>query len=74
MTGTPGRSNSSWRVGDDVLVELESLSLSRDVPVLVRPVAAPLISRIGRESMTRTLEALKQYVEQRTHDARRRPR
>lgn len=52
------RLNSYWRyrqVGDAVQVDILSLSLSRDVPWVVRPIARPLIDRIGRESMTRTL-------------------
>jgi len=59
------RLNSYWRylqVNDGVLVELESLTLSRTVPALLRPVAAPIVTRIARESMVRTLEALRRYV------------
>ncbi len=55
------RLNSYWRYEErdgGVLVELESLTLSRDLPSLLRPIAAPLIRRIARESMVRTLEAL----------------
>lgn len=60
------RLNSYWRytqVGDDVRIDMESISLSRDVPRLVRPVAAPLISRIGRESMSRTLDSVGRFLE-----------
>jgi hypothetical protein len=39
-------------------VELESLTLSRDLPSLLRPIAAPLINRVARESIARTLQAL----------------
>jgi len=52
------RLNSYWRyrqVGDAVQIDVLSLSLSRDVPWVVRPIAQPLINRIGRESMSRTL-------------------
>jgi putative flippase GtrA len=55
------RLHSYWRyeeTSDGVRVELESLTLSRDVPAIVRPIAAPLMTRIARESVTRTLEAL----------------
>lgn len=58
------RLNSYWRyvqVGDDVRVDLESLSLSREIPAILRPVAGPAISRIARESLTRTLEALRRH-------------
>jgi hypothetical protein len=41
------------------MVELQSLSLSRDVPSVLRPIASPLVRRVARESMVRTLEALR---------------
>jgi hypothetical protein len=53
------RLNSYWtyrQVGRDVQVDVLSLSLSRDVPMLVKPVAGPIMERIGRESMLHTLE------------------
>ena len=59
------RLNSYWRyvqVGDDVRVDLESLSLSREVPALLRPAAGPVIRHIARESLTRTLEALRRHL------------
>jgi len=58
------RLHSYWRYEQrpgGVLVDLESLTLSRDVPSLVRPVAMPIVNRIARESIVRTLEALRQY-------------
>ena len=58
------RLHSYWRYEETsggVLVELRSLTLSRSVPALVRPVASPLVSRVARESMVRTLDALRQY-------------
>lgn len=64
------RLNSYWtyrQVGDDVQVDLVSLSLSRDVPLLLRPMAAPLINSVARESMQRTLTAVRQFGE---HEAR----
>jgi putative flippase GtrA len=60
------RLNSYWQytqTADGVVVDLESLSLSRPMPGIVRPVAAPIVNRIARESMWRTLEALRRYVE-----------
>jgi putative flippase GtrA len=56
------RMNSYWRyrrVDGGVLVDVESLTLSRRVPRLARPIAAPLISRVARESMLRTLETMR---------------
>jgi putative flippase GtrA len=56
------RLNSYWRyeqVGAGVLVSLESLTLSRDVPMLIKPIAGRIVPRIARESMVRTLEALR---------------
>jgi hypothetical protein len=60
------RLHSYWRYEQQpggVLVELDSLTLSRSVPAIVRPVAMPLVNQVARESMTRTLDALKQFFE-----------
>ena len=54
--------NSYWRyeeVPGGVLVELESLTLSRGVPWGVGAVVRPLVDQVARESMTRTLAALR---------------
>ena len=62
------RLNAYWRYQEldgGVLVELESLTLSRGVPSLVRPIATPLVNRIARESMVRTLDALRRYLQTR---------
>jgi putative flippase GtrA len=59
------RLNSYWtylQEGDAVRVELVSLSLSRNVPRLIRPVAGPIVAGVARESMVRTLEALRRFV------------
>jgi putative flippase GtrA len=59
------RLHSYWRyeqIDGGVIVDLESLTLSRNVPSLVRPIAAPLVNRIARESMERTLDALQKYA------------
>jgi putative flippase GtrA len=56
--------NSYWRYrqrGDDVVVDVLSLSLSRDIPSLVRPMAGPVIDRVARESMRRTLDAVERF-------------
>ena len=58
------RLNSYWRYrqeGDGVRVEVLSVSLSRSVPALARPVAGPIIDRIARESMRRTLDAMERF-------------
>ena len=59
--------NSYWRyqaVPGGVLVELESLTLSRSVPWGVGAVVNPLVDQVARESMSRTLQALRQrFVE-----------
>jgi len=60
------RLHSYWRYeqrSGGVLVELESLTLSRSVPAMARPVAMPIVNHIARESMARTLEALKRRFE-----------
>ena len=56
------RLNSYWtyrQVAEGVIVELDSVSLSRSVPAALRPVAGPIINRIARESLVRTLDALR---------------
>ena len=56
------RLNAYWRyvpVEGGVLVECESLALSRSVPSLLRPVAAPIIDKVSRESLENTLGALR---------------
>ena len=58
------RLNSYWRyeqAAGGVLVGLESLTLSRAVPGLLRPIAGRVVPRIARESMVRTLDALHAY-------------
>ncbi len=60
------RLNSYWtyrQQDEGVRVEVLSVSLSRDVPRLIRPVAGPIIGRIARESMARTLEAVRDFGE-----------
>jgi hypothetical protein len=56
------RLNAYWRyqeVKGGVLVECESLSLSRDVPGLLSGLVRPIVDRIARESLGRTLAALR---------------
>ena len=57
------RWNAYWRyeqVERGVLVECESITLSRSVPLLLRPVAGPLVSHVARESMDRTLAVFRE--------------
>jgi putative flippase GtrA len=59
------RLNAYWRyeqIGDGVLVECESVSLSRSVPFLVRPLVGPIANRIARESLARTLKSLRAFL------------
>lgn len=60
------RLNSYWRytqVGTAVRVDVVSLSLSRGVPVLLKPIAGPIVTRVARESMLRTLDAVRRFGE-----------
>jgi hypothetical protein len=57
------RLNAYWRyqaVPGGVIAECESISLSRDVPVLLEYVAGPLVEGTAKESMEQTLIALKE--------------
>jgi hypothetical protein len=54
--------NSYWRyeqVGAGVVVECESISLSRTVPSLLRGAVRPVIDQVARGSMERTLLAMR---------------
>jgi hypothetical protein len=56
------RLNSYWRyeqVANGVIVECESISLSRSVPSFLEPILRPLIDSAARESMQRTLESMR---------------
>jgi hypothetical protein len=56
------RMNSYWRyeeVPGGVIVELESLTLSRGIPMGLDIVVEPMIDRIARESVTRTLASVR---------------
>jgi putative flippase GtrA len=59
------RLNAYWRyeqVGDGVLIECESVSLSRGIPVLLRPFVTGTVERIARESLERTLASLRRVL------------
>jgi hypothetical protein len=54
--------NAYWRyeeVAGGVIAECESISLSRDVPSVLRYLVDPLVESTARESMERTLSSLK---------------
>jgi putative flippase GtrA len=59
------RLDAYWRyeaVPGGVIVECESVSLSRPVPLVVRPVANPIVDRIARESLNGTLTSLRRVL------------
>ena len=56
------RLNSYWRykqIDEGVLVEIESLTLSRDLPAIIGSLIRPIITSTARESMTRTLASVR---------------
>jgi uncharacterized protein (DUF1330 family) len=56
------RLNSYWRffgVPGGVVVECESISMSRDIPMLLRPIVAPFVNSIPRESLEQTLVGIR---------------
>ena len=56
------RLNSYWRykqVDDGVLVEVESLTLSRELPAIVGPLIRPIVNSTARESIARTLTSMR---------------
>lgn len=63
------RLNAYWRYAaapGGVIVECESVSLSRPVPFMIRPVANPVVDRIARESLSRTLISLRTMLVSKT--------
>jgi putative flippase GtrA len=44
---------------DGVLVEIESLTLSRNLPAIIGPLIRPIVTSTARESMTRTLASVR---------------
>jgi putative flippase GtrA len=56
------RMNSYWRyeeIKGGVIVECESLTLSRSIPAILEYMVRPLIKKVARESMRRTLESMR---------------
>ena len=62
------RLNAYWRfeqAGDGVLIECESVSLSREVPLFARLFISRAIDGIARESLERTLHSLRTFLARR---------
>ena len=56
------RLHSYWRYGEvdgGVVVECESITLSRSIPFLARPFVGPIVNGVARESLDRTLSAMR---------------
>ena len=56
------RLNTYWRykqLDGGVVVEVESLTLSRDLPPIIGPLIRPIVNSTARESMTRTLASVR---------------
>lgn len=56
------RLNAYWRyqqIPEGVIAECESITLSRDIPSVAKWFVMPLVERAARESMSRTLTALR---------------
>jgi putative flippase GtrA len=61
-SGYMWRLNSYWRykqLDGGVLVEIESLTLSRSLPAVIGPLIRPIVNSTARESMTRTLASVR---------------
>ena len=59
------RMNSYWRyqqVPGGVMVECESITLSRSIPSFLEFMVRPIINRVARESMNRTLQSMKARI------------
>lgn len=59
------RLNSYWRyeeVDGGVLVECESLTLSRSIPFFLAPLVRPIVSGVAKESMGRTLTSMRDRI------------
>lgn len=63
------RLNAYWRfeqMGDGVLIECESVSLSRSVPFVARPFISGIVEGIAEESLQGTLNSLRKFLVGRT--------
>ncbi len=62
------RLNSYWRyqqVDGGVIVECESVSLSRSVPAMLRWMIGPIVNRTARETLTATLNSMAEVLRER---------
>ncbi len=62
------RLNSYWRyeqVGEGVIVECESVSLSRSVPAMLRWMIGPIVNRTARDTLTATLGSMSEVLRER---------
>ena len=62
------RLNSYWRFkqeADAVIVECESISLSRDIPIALGWLVRPFVTSVPRESLESTLGSLRDALIQR---------
>lgn len=61
------RLNAYWRyeqVDGGVIVECESISLSRGVPLLLRPFISGVVDGIARDALQKTLESVRRVLQQ----------
>ena len=66
------RLNTYWRyqeVDEGVIVEVQSLSLSRGIPRLLRWMVSPLINRAARDTLSRTLATMAEVLSARAPGA-----
>jgi hypothetical protein len=59
--------NSYWRyqqVAGGVIIECESITLSRSIPYLLETLISPIVRNIAKESMQRTLQSMRVRLEQ----------
>jgi hypothetical protein len=59
------RLNAYWRyeqIDGGVLIECESVSLSRGIPLLLRPFVTSTVDRIAREALEKTLRSVKAFL------------
>jgi len=58
------RINSYWRFderAEGVWIESESISLTRAIPLLLRPIIGPFVNGVPKETLTSTLEAVRNH-------------